>query len=286
VAAPAEARNDEVRTLEHHRCRLAYTVRGEGPPVLLVQGVGVAGAGWTPQVDALSRRFRCLAFDNRGMGMSQPPGARVTVEQMAEDARALMDAEGMRSAHLVGHSLGGLVALHLALSSRERVRSLSLLCTFARGRDATRLTASMLWLGLRSRIGTRRMRRGAFLRIVMPPSALAGANPDELAARLAPLFGHDLADQPPVAMKQLAAMRAYDATPRLAELAGIPALVASAARDPIAPPSSGRAIAAGIPGARYVEFANASHGLPLQLSGEVNALLLEHLDAAETREES
>lgn len=277
----ASAVGDEVRTLEHRGCRLAYAVRGSGPPVLLVQGVGVAGSGWTPQVDALSARFRCLTFDNRGMGMSQPPGARVTVEQMADDARVLMDAEGMASAHVVGHSLGGLVALQLALASRERVRSLSLLCTFARGRDATRLTAAMLWLGLRSRIGTRRMRRSAFLRIVMPPSALDGADRDALAARLAPLFGHDLADQPPVAMKQLSAMRACDLTPRLGELGGIPTLVASAAHDPIAPPSSGRAITAGIPGARYVEFADASHGLPIQRADEVNALLLEHLLASE-----
>ena len=271
----------DVRTVEHRGCRLAYTVRGSGPPVLLVQGVGVAGAGWTPQVDALSRHFRCLAFDNRGMAMSQPLGAPVTVAQMAEDARVLMDAEGWTSAHVVGHSLGGPVALELALGARVRVRSLSLLCTFARGRDATRLTAWMLWVGLRSRIGTRRMRRNAFLQIVMPPSALAAADGDEMAARLAPLFGHDLADQPPVAMKQLAALRAYDATPRLGELAGVPTLVVSAAHDPIARPASGRALAAGIPGARYVEFADASHGLPIQRAGEVNALLLEHLRAAE-----
>jgi len=271
----------EARTVEHRGCRLAYTVRGAGPPVLLVQGVGVHGAGWTPQVDALSAGFRCLYFDNRGMGMSQPAGARVTVEQMAEDARVVMDAAGMESAHLIGHSLGGLVALHLALASRERARSLALMCAFARGRDATRLTPWMLWTGLRSRVGTRAMRRDAFLRIVMPPSALAGADRAALAQRLAPLFGHDLADQPPVAMKQLAAMRAYDATPRLGELAGTPALVMSAEHDRIAPPSSGRAIAAGIPGARYVEFAGASHGLPIQRADEVNALLLEHLRAAE-----
>ena len=273
----------DARVVEHRGCRLSYTVRGDGPPVLLIQGVGVHGAGWAPQADALSERFRCIAFDNRGMGMSQPVGDAITLAGMAEDARAVMDAEGWPSAHLVGHSLGGLVALRLALDARERVRSLALLCTFARGRDATRLTGRMLWLGLRSRIGTRRMRRNAFLQLVMPPSALAGADRDALAAALEPLFGHDIADQPPVAMKQLAAMRGYDATPRLGELAGIPTLVTSAGHDPIAPPTSGRAIAAGIPGARYVEFADASHGLPIQRADEVNALLLEHLDAAERR---
>src|SRR4051812_2913287 len=128
------------------------------------------------------------------MGKSQPIACPLTVEQMAADAIALMDAQNWASAHVVGHSLGGLIALQLALVARSRVRSLSLLCTFARGRDATALTPTMLWLGTRTRIGTRRMRRHAFLRLVMPPGALDGEDKDALAARLEPLFGHDLAD--------------------------------------------------------------------------------------------
>ena len=263
--------------LEHRSCRLAYDVEGSGPPVVLIQGVGIHGAGWTPQVAALRARFQCLTFDNRGMGQSQPQGVPITVEQMAEDTACLMDHIGWESAHVIAHSLGGLVALHLALTRRARMRSLSLLCTFARGRDATRLSGRMLWLGLRSRIGSSRMRRRAFLQIVMPPHALVGADLEEMAAGLAPLFGHDLADQPPVAMKQLAALRAYDATAHLSEIVDVPTLVVSAARDPIATPRSGRALAGGIPGARYVEFSQASHGMPIQLSAEVNALLLEHL---------
>ncbi len=271
------------RALEHGSCRLAYDVEGSGPPVVLIQGVGIHGAGWTPQVAGLRERFQCLTFDNRGMGQSQPQGLPITVEQMAEDTACLMDHIGWESAHVIAHSLGGLVALHLALTRPARVRSLSLLCTFARGRDATRLSGRMLWLGLRSRIGSSRMRRRAFLQIVMPPDTLAGADLEGMASGLAPLFGHDLADQPPVAMKQLAALRAYDATVRLPEIVDVPALVVSAAHDPIAPPRSGRALAEGIQGARYVEFSGASHGLPIQLSQEVNSLLLEHLFRATDR---
>lgn len=198
-------------TLDHGGCRLAYDVVGEGPPVLFIQGVGVHRGGWSPQVEALSSEFRCLSFDNRGMGRSQPLTLPLTVEQMADDARALLDCQGWESAHVVAHSLGGPIALELALSAPGRVRSLSLLCTVARGRDATRLSRRMLWLGLRSSIGTRRMRRRAFLEIVMPPGAVVASQAEELAARLAPLFGHDLAEQPPVAMRQLGALRAYDA---------------------------------------------------------------------------
>jgi pimeloyl-ACP methyl ester carboxylesterase len=79
-------------------------------------------------------------------------------------------------------------------------------------------------------------------------------------------------------------MRAADAAPRLGELAGVPTLVVNGAHDPIAPPRAGRALAAGIPGSRYVEQPDASHGMPIHQPGLVNALLLDHLAAAEARE--
>lgn len=270
--------------VEHRGCPLAYQVRGNGPPVLFIQGVGVHGGGWRPQVDGLFSRFQCLTFDNRGMNRSRPAGAPITVAQMAEDAGVLMDAAGWESAHVVGHSLGGLVALHLAFAARRRVRSLALLCTFADGRVATRLTPWMVWVGLRTRLGSRRARRRAFLKLVLPPGTMNAAERDRLAEFLAPLFGHDLADSPPVAMKQLAALRAYSAVPRLGELAGLPTLVVSAAHDRIAPPAAGRALADGIPGARYVEIPDASHGVPILQADRINALLLEHVSTAEGRQ--
>jgi pimeloyl-ACP methyl ester carboxylesterase len=119
--------------------------------------------------------------------------------------------------------------------------------------------------------------------MVMPRAALAREDRDALAARLAPIFGHDLADQPPIVMKQLGALRAYDATDRLARIVNTPTLVVSAVHDPIAPPRCGRALASGIAGARYVEVPDASHGVPIQHAGSVNALLDQHLREAEAR---
>lgn len=272
---------DEEQSVVHRGCRLTYRIRGDGPPVLFIQGSGLHGDGWRPQVESLARHYRCLSFDNRGVGGSQPSGAPITVEQMAEDALVLMDAQGWASAHLVGHSLGGLVAIHLALTARARVRSLSLLCTFSNGRDATRLSWGMFWLGLRTYLGTRRMRRRAFARFVLPPTLLAES--DAWAERLAPIFGHDLADRPPVVMKQLAAMRAYDATPHLPQLAGLPALVVGARHDRIATPAIVRALASCLPGCRFVEFAEAAHGVTIQCADEINALLHGHFSAVETK---
>ncbi|RYZ42730.1 MAG: alpha/beta fold hydrolase [Myxococcaceae bacterium] len=269
------------RGTPHRGCTLSWFVEGDGPPVVMIQGVGIGAEGWRPQVEALASRFHCLCLDNRGFGGSQPSGEPLTVELMAQDVLALMDAQGWVSAHVVGHSLGGLVALEVARRARERVRSLALLCTFASGAVPTRMTPRMLAMGLRTQLGTRRMRRHAFLRMVLAPGELEQVDKDALAEQLARFFGHDLADQPPVAMRQFQAMRRADATPFLGGFAGLPTLVVSAEHDPIAPPSAGRALALGIPGARYVEVPNASHGVTLRLPERINALLREHLEGAE-----
>ena len=97
------------------------------------------------------------------------------------------------------------------------------------------------------------MRRRAFMQLVMPEAYLRTATPT-LAADLALLFGHDLADQPPIVMKQLRAASRFDASARLRALAHIPTLVVSATHDRIALPTFGRALAGTIPGARYVEI--------------------------------
>ena len=274
---------DARQVTTHRGCTFSYFTRGEGPPVLFVQGTGVAGDGWLPQIDALAAHHHCAAFDNRGFGASLPMSEPLTLELMADDALAVMDALGWESAHVVGHSLGGLIALFAANRAPERVRSLSLLCTFANGAIPTRLTWPMLKTGMRTRIGTRRMRRHAFLELTLAPHELLNADRDALADRLGALFGHDLADSPPIVMKQLSAMSKADATPFLNSLASIPTFVLAAEHDRIAPLEAGRALARGIPGARLFELAGAAHGGVITRADEVNALLREHLQKAEAR---
>src|SRR6187399_3152900 len=211
-------------TIRANGADLAYTRTGSGPAVLLVQGVGVAGNGWRPQIDHLQGDFTLFAFDNRGIGGSTLGEGDLSIELMARDAMAIMAAERVPRFHLAGHSMGGLIVQAIALQEPDRVLSLSFVCSFARGKHATALTMPMLMAGLRTRVGTRAMRRRAFLELIMPGAALSPEDAARTAAGLAPLFGHDLADQPPIVMKQLRAAARYDVYARLAVLGAIPTM--------------------------------------------------------------
>ena len=271
------------RHFEYGRCRLAYWTAGSGAPVLLVQGTGVHGAGWMPQVEALSDDYECVWFDNRGMFASRPAGDRpITVEQMADDCRALLDHLGHGEAHIVGHSLGGCIALQTALSWPERVRSLSLLCTAAEGPELVKMDAAMIWRGLRIQIGTKRSRRRAFMEIVLSPGERDEVDVDAMAIELAEIFGHDLAVSPPGTMKQVGAMRRWDVSDRLGELAEVPTLVCGAAHDPIARPRLIEALAAGIPGARLEMFQDCAHGMTVTGAERLNEVLRTHFGAVES----
>lgn len=262
-------------TLTHEGATLHYQPEGEtGEPVLMIQGVGVIGNGWLPQARLLRDRHRVVTFDNRGIGQSTPgTGPRLTIELMARDALAVARHAGWESFHVVGHSMGGLIAQRLALTAPGAVRSLTLLCTVSRGADAVRLTPAILSSALRLRVGPRAARRRAFLELIYPGAALVGRDCDALASELAPLFGRDLADQPPILMKQAGALRRHDCTPELSAITGIRTLVVSAAHDILTPARCGRALAAAIPGASYVELPDAAHGAPMHLPAVITSLI-------------
>jgi aminoacrylate hydrolase len=271
-----------VPVIETAGTTIHYTRTGAGPAVILIQGVGVSGRGWTPQAEALSSSYSVITIDNRGIGASPIGPEPLAIETMAADVRAVADAEGIESFHLVGHSMGGVIAQEVALTARSRVLSLGLLCTFLRGRQGAAMSPALFATAMRSRLGTRRMRRHAFVEMVMPTEYLATTDRDMLCARLGELFGRDLADSPAILMRQLRAMSRFDASARLASLAGMPTLVLSAAHDRIARPEYGRALAAAIPGARYVEVPDAGHAVTIQSAAAVNEFLLQHLGATPT----
>jgi pimeloyl-ACP methyl ester carboxylesterase len=273
-----------VQTFEFEGCPLAYRLDGEGPPLVMIQGVAAYGTSPNPQIEILKHHYECLSFDNRGIGASQPAAREVSVPQMARDTLALMQHAGWTSAHVVGHSLGGLTALEVALLNKSRVRSLTLLNTFARGADASRMTAKLLWILLRLRFAPRFIRRDAFMELVLPPGYKGDAK--KVAKVLSGVFGHDIGDMPSAARQQLKAMKACDVTPELAQLAGIPTLIVTGEKDVIARPDSGRSLAAGIPGAKYVEIPGASHAFPILEAERCAALTVRHIDQVERGREA
>jgi pimeloyl-ACP methyl ester carboxylesterase len=187
-----------------------------------------------------------------------------------------MDEVGWESAHVVGHSMGGLIGQQLAIDAPGRVRSLACICSFSQGKDAARLTPAVLWMGIKTRLGSRRMRRDAFLRILYSSARLRTADFPELAAETAGLIGRDLADSPPILMKQLQACARHHLRPRLGELALIPTLVVSAEHDVIACPDYGRDLATAIPGAEFVLHPGMAHGNLLEQPAWLNERLLHH----------
>lgn len=267
-------------TIATKNARVQYWKTGAGPAVVLVQGAGVIGEGWRPQIDALKDRYMVIWIDNRGIGQSALTTGPLTVEDMADDVLAVVDAEGIERFHLAGHSMGGLIAQQIALCRPANVISLGLLCTFLVGRQGSAMSLPLLLIAIRSRVGTRRMRRHAFVEMVMPREYLDTVDRDALCGGLQGLFGRDLADQPPILMQQVKAMSKFDASGRVSALGHIPTLVLSARHDLIARPEYGRALAGAIPGSRFVEIAGAGHAVTIQRADEVNAILAAHLDTA------
>lgn len=111
--------------------RLRYRIDGGSPPVLVIGGHMQPLGSWALQVKDLKRHFQVVRFDNRGTGFSDAPAGPYTMEQMAEDAAALLDHLRIRRAHVVGVSMGGMIAQHLALLHPERVNRMVLISTNA-----------------------------------------------------------------------------------------------------------------------------------------------------------
>ena len=114
--------------------RLHYeaTGRRDAPPVLMIQGLGADKHLWDLQRIPLSFGYRVIALDNRGAGRSDKPFGQYSLDQMADDAIAVLDAEGVDRAHVVGASMGGAIGQVIAVSHPQRVRSLTLACTACR----------------------------------------------------------------------------------------------------------------------------------------------------------
>ncbi|MEM9942291.1 MAG: alpha/beta hydrolase [Planctomycetota bacterium] len=259
---------------------LEYSRAGSGECLLFIQGVGCKGCAWQPQTGVLQSEFDCISFDNRGIGNSVGKTAGLSIEQMADDAVAILDAFQINQAHIIGHSMGGVIAHELALRYPDRVNSLSLMCTLHRGKDATTLTFGLLKNALLTSIGTISMRRKAFARMVSSPQYIAENGIDFVVKELSETFQRDLAKLPSVVKNQLRALSRHDSSHRLHQLSEIPSMVIAGSFDPIGRPLLAKRLAAAIRTKNLHIFDDASHAAPIQYPDRINRLLRNHILAA------
>ena len=134
-----------------------------GDPVLLIMGLGASSRLWFRLLPWLTREHRVIVFDNRGTGSSAPVRGRLTMGGLAEDAVTVLDAAGIERAHVVGASMGGMIAQHMALDHRDRVRSVVLACTTRRRpqRGAALAAARLGGRAPTARVATQLPARGA-----------------------------------------------------------------------------------------------------------------------------
>lgn len=235
--------------------RLDYEATGHGPAVLLVMGLGLPGAAWWRTVPVLAGSLRVITFDNRGSGRSDRPPGLYAIGDMAGDAVAVLDAEGVERAHVYGISMGGMIAQELALRHPGRVCALVLGATSPGGAGATSPDGDTIrFLRRRPAMPAEEARWASVPYLYSARTRRDGGDriSEDLARRQ--VFRFDAAGYG----AQLAAAVAHDAGSRLGQIAA-PTLVVHGIEDRLVPPDNGRALAAAIPGADLRLFADAAH---------------------------
>lgn len=251
--------------------RIHFHEAGSGDAILLLHGLGSCGQDWLLQMPLLSRRFRVIAPDLRGHGQTDKPPDCVRVSDLASDVIGLLDALDIDRAHVVGLSLGGCVALQMALDVPARVRSLMPVNTFARlepdsPRHALMLASRLVVLGLRG----------------LPAQAefvAARLFPKPEQAPLRQLAAERIAANDVTTYRRLLfALRAFDVRDRLREIA-CPTLIVAGDRDSTVPIKAKQLLAANIPRARLEIVADSGHATPIDQPDVFNSLLMQFVES-------
>jgi len=255
--------------------RMKYEDRGDGFPLLLINGLGGDHTEWLLQLPEFSRHFRVIVFDNRGSGDSGSPPGPYSTAQMADDAAALLSVLGISRTHVLGFSMGGMIAQEVALLHPDRVERLVLACTSPGGEGSD---------------------RPAF-ETVAPIAGFPGGDPEGEFRRLIPYLYSDryIREHPgeidaavrrrlarPVSIpghaSQVAAAMGHTAWDRLAGIRA-PTLVIAGTGDRLVPPVNSRRIAERIPGAKLVFLDGAPHRLFAENADTFNREVLAFLRA-------
>lgn len=247
--------------------RLYYVDEGRGPPLLMVHGLGASHSDWEHQVGAFSRVFRVVAPDLRGHGDSDAFGP-FSVERFATDLLQLAEQLGIGNFALMGHSMGGAVAMQMAILRPERVVKLVLTNTLPNFRPQGFLQRRQIWYrqAMVRLFGMRRLAQATARR--MFPEPAQAAQREALARRNARI-------DPKVYLETLRAATGWAVQDKLQWLR-MPTLVMAAEHDYF-PVAAAQAFAEALPDSHYRVFEGAHHGLPMECPEEFNRAVMEFL---------
>ncbi|CAB4925100.1 unannotated protein [freshwater metagenome] len=256
--------------------RLHYLRRGAGDPLLLIMGLGGTHLSWgEPFLQALAQEFEVITFDHRGLGWSDNVDGPVEIADLADDAGLLLEALGIPQAHVLGISMGGMVAQELVLRRPSTVRTLTLGCTYAGGSDGAltdRAVIDALLASMRSGDPELALRTRWDVNVSPEFAQTPGAYEAFRDSALA------LPAPPDIVMAQMRATARHDASARLPTIAA-PTLVFHGDVDRMLSVSNAVAIAAAIPSARLEIFAGTGHLFWVERPAESAALICEHCRA-------
>lgn len=240
-------------TTQNDGLELAYQVSGEGPPLLIISGLSAERSFW-----ALSRPllkgFTLVEFDNRDIGKSQRATAPYTAADMARDALAVLDASGFQKAHVIGHSMGGMIAQELALAAPQRVNRLVLANTIARN-DLYTTEIMRLFKELRLQLDNELTFGAALTTFVLGMRTL---NRIPLFAAVQQSLDAGLYQEKDAFIRQVGVCVGFDSLARIGRIAA-PTLAIYCDDDRVFSPHMVRDLANGIPGAKLDEILDSGH---------------------------
>jgi len=262
------------------RARIYYESFGKGPALLLIAGWGSSGLSWEPSfLEALSQNHQVMVIDNRGTGRSDKPREDYSIPLLAEDCVAVMDDSQVNHAHILGASMGGLIAQELILNHHERASSMILCCTSCGWRSQvpeSQLTFARTLLG-----GLSFMNREDRLKMRMELLFSKSFVEREwrrlsehwmmLSKYPTPIYGF---------RNQWDALRRYDCCNRLTEIR-VPTLIMGGDADQLNPVQRLIELSEGIEGSQLQILSGLGHGFIVEAREEVQSLILAFLETVD-----
>jgi 3-oxoadipate enol-lactonase len=254
---------------------IAYRLSGAGTPLVLIHGAQGDQSMFDTLAPRLSERYRVLTFDQRGSGLSEKPDADYSIALLADETAALMDAVGFSAAHIIGVSMGGMIAQEFALRHPARTRSLVLGCTTPGGPKAVRIGGNAFAAAYSTKAMSAEERGRALAEAAFTRGYIE-QHPEVIETMIEARQKRPL---DPIALDhRLKAALKHDAYDRLAGIA-CPTLVITGKDDALISWENSRILAQRIPGAQFVLLESAGHCFWLEQPARSHDAILKFLES-------